>query len=600
MSLIAFLAGVAAAQAHVQPLYGYAEIACEFQRFVAKVQWSGVMFDFDETTGDPEKAFGNGTAFLASEDGLMLASGHVFEGFVPTNFSEPPTLHVYFGDCKNDPCVDGDPGLTRMNARILHKSRKVDTVVLELDGPPPVSGRPRIPWNSPPALPLGTRVFWLGFPFDFALSGDEGLIKGNSTLKEPPPPRRLARLDSDKGVSGGPVFALTGQVVGMVWGDLPFHGQDTTHGMQFFVPIEEVYAELEKNPDSLRLAQRLNPPLPSPLEAARAAAVAAVNAARAHCASPFSICSPELVAALPADDAIQAADEDALSTYYRAAASLVPPERVCGSASTAQGASVTMDSSLESLEHSDFAFASATIDLDAALAPPDQPLPVPQEETLALELDIAGNKAAANDRISISRVVEARTSVRPLPNPKWERRRVMLSAEPGYRITLSKPEILFSRRARDFAIEIAENGSAAIATFELRSGPFGVNRGTLSARVYLTQERIAESAYSVSPGANADKRDVEFIVSRIKDDHPELLVPNKRVYTETWSAPEHFLIAHSSHEVFSQSGVENFRISVSPDRTKASVSYSLTSGPAVDRYRGWLNAKIIFRLQPSE
>lgn len=86
-----------------------------------------------------------------------------------------------------------------------------------------------------------------------------------------------------------------------------------------------------------------------------------------------------------------------------------------------------------------------------------------------------------------------------------------------------------------------------------------------------------------------------FQISQTKDDHPSALSDHSRTYTETFSADPGFRIVGATFRSSSAARAGDIKESISPDGSNITLSYRLTSGPAVDRYRGWLRGDLIMK-----
>lgn len=74
--------------------------------------------------------------------------------------------------------------------------------------------------------------------------------------------------------------------------------------------------------------------------------------------------------------------------------------------------------------------------------------------------------------------------------------------------------------------------------------------------------------------------------------------PSQRQYSEAIPADAGCRIVSIIPSIRSANNASDPSISIEPDGTAAVVSYSLTSGPFFDRYRGWLEADLAIRQEP--
>jgi hypothetical protein len=81
-------------------------------------------------------------------------------------------------------------------------------------------------------------------------------------------------------------------------------------------------------------------------------------------------------------------------------------------------------------------------------------------------------------------------------------------------------------------------------------------------------------------------------------DHPGL-VPTTREYTIKKDADPNMVIVDARMVRQSDTQVSDLSINISPDRRSVEMRFKLTSGPAFDRWRGWLHGQLILTMQPS-
>ncbi|TXM96827.1 trypsin-like peptidase domain-containing protein [Methylobacterium sp. WL64] len=90
----------------------------------------------------------------------------------------------------------------------------------------------------------------------------------------------------------------------------------------------------------------------------------------------------------------------------------------------------------------------------------------------------------------------------------------------------------------------------------------------------------------------------EQIVSRTQPSQNEA-APTAKDYYELIEADKGCRIVSVNPETRSANNSSGPNITIAPDGTKAQVSYSLRSGPFFDRYRGWIDLKLIVNQQPN-
>lgn len=83
-----------------------------------------------------------------------------------------------------------------------------------------------------------------------------------------------------------------------------------------------------------------------------------------------------------------------------------------------------------------------------------------------------------------------------------------------------------------------------------------------------------------------------YTVDKTKDDHPVVFAEHSADYAETFPAEPGYRITGCSWHVETANGAGNIACAINDGGAQARFTYSLTSGPAVDRYRGWLGATV--------
>lgn len=142
---------------------------------------------------------GLGSGVLISKDGKILTAAHVVQAadYVAVEF------------------VDG----TRIPARVTSSYPRADIAILQLDSPPPAV-TPAMLGDSD-QVSVGDDVFVIGAPFGLSNSLSVGHISGKHSSRETIAGlSRVELLQTDaainQGNSGGPIFNMSGQVVGIV------------------------------------------------------------------------------------------------------------------------------------------------------------------------------------------------------------------------------------------------------------------------------------------------------------------------------------------------------------------------------------------------
>lgn len=83
-----------------------------------------------------------------------------------------------------------------------------------------------------------------------------------------------------------------------------------------------------------------------------------------------------------------------------------------------------------------------------------------------------------------------------------------------------------------------------------------------------------------------------FPVDETKDDHPVIFGPHRRDYERTLVAETGYQIRECGFRASSANNESGVRCEISPDGRTAFFRFTLQSGPAVDRWRGWWSGTI--------
>jgi S1-C subfamily serine protease len=151
----------------------------------------------DDESGETE-VDGLGSGVLISSDGKILTAAHVVQ--------TAEKVEVQF--------VDG----TRQAAKILASVPYADVALIKVDGVPPAA-RPAVLGDSD-KMQVGDRVFVVGAPFELSYTLTAGYISGRrdpEPIKGPLSSMELFQTDAaiNKGNSGGPMFNMKGEVIGI-------------------------------------------------------------------------------------------------------------------------------------------------------------------------------------------------------------------------------------------------------------------------------------------------------------------------------------------------------------------------------------------------
>ncbi len=82
--------------------------------------------------------------------------------------------------------------------------------------------------------------------------------------------------------------------------------------------------------------------------------------------------------------------------------------------------------------------------------------------------------------------------------------------------------------------------------------------------------------------------DRSYVLSQIKDDHPNIFSSSSKKYTRTFHAEPGYKITKYDLQLGSTNNYRTERIELSDDSETLRIDFVLTSGPAINRWRGWV------------
>jgi serine protease Do len=157
---------------------------------------------------------GEGSGFIVSADGIILTNAHVVDG--------ADRVTVKLTDRRE------------FEARVLGADAKSDVAVLKIDA----GGLPVVRIGDPAALEVGQWVVAIGAPFGFENSVTAGIVsaKGRTLPNDGYVPFIQSDVAVNPGNSGGPLFNLRGEVVGI---NSQIYSQSGGYqGLSFAIPID--------------------------------------------------------------------------------------------------------------------------------------------------------------------------------------------------------------------------------------------------------------------------------------------------------------------------------------------------------------------------
>jgi serine protease Do len=168
--------------------------------------------------GQPEstqKATSLGSGFVIDEDGLIVTNNHVIEG--------ADQITVVFKD------------KTRLEAKVIGKDEKTDLALLKVESKKPL---PALKWGDSKVARVGDWVLAIGNPLGLGGSVTAGIISARGRDIRSGPYDDFIQTDApiNRGNSGGPLFNLDGQVIGINTAILSPNGGSI--GIGFSIPSQ--------------------------------------------------------------------------------------------------------------------------------------------------------------------------------------------------------------------------------------------------------------------------------------------------------------------------------------------------------------------------
>jgi len=199
------------------PVTDYAAIYSNNESATVFVAAEGTLFN-----GTKEQM--TGTGFFISESGLVLTNNHVTFANKANYQAIAVAVHV-----KSRKAVP-------MTATIEWSDAANDLAVLRVSAP--LKSFRRVALGAPSAATPGSRIAVMGFPLASDLSIVEGLISSR-----PLPNRWQTSAPLNPGNSGGPVFNVQGEVIGVVSSgtvsaSVSGLGTIDVDGINYFIPID--------------------------------------------------------------------------------------------------------------------------------------------------------------------------------------------------------------------------------------------------------------------------------------------------------------------------------------------------------------------------
>ncbi len=173
--------------------------------------------------GGPRKVNSLGSGFIIDEAGLVVTNNHVI--------ADADEINVILNDG------------TKLRAEIVGRDKKTDIALLKVKPEKPLTA---VKFGSSDALRLGEWVIAIGNPFSLGGSVTAGIVSARNRDINSGPYDNYIQTDAaiNRGNSGGPLFNLAGEVIGV--NTAIFSPTGGSIGIGFAVPSKTVVGVIEQ------------------------------------------------------------------------------------------------------------------------------------------------------------------------------------------------------------------------------------------------------------------------------------------------------------------------------------------------------------------
>ena len=148
------------------------------------------------------------------------------------------------------------------------------------------------------------------------------------------------------------------------------------------------------------------------------------------------------------------------------------------------------------------------------------------------------------------------------------------------------------RMANLFFISSANAQAAAVRPAQGTSATGSVVRPQVTIDLdRVRSQRSSAIAVTTPPPANSSTIERAYLVAETRDEHSGLS-PSTGSYTKVFRAEPGYRIARHEFQLSSANEAVVNSIKPSPDGQSISVNYTIKSGPAFDRWRGWIKGTL--------
>jgi serine protease Do len=167
---------------------------------------------FPHAPQGPRVQRGQGSGFIVAADGVILTNAHVVEGATEVT--------VKLTDRRE------------FKARVVGSDKRSDIAVLKIEA----SGLPTVKLGDPAGVSVGEAVLAIGSPFGFENTATAGIVSAKSRALDGYVPFIQTDVAVNPGNSGGPLFNLRGEVIGI--NAQIYSSSGGYQGLSFAIPID--------------------------------------------------------------------------------------------------------------------------------------------------------------------------------------------------------------------------------------------------------------------------------------------------------------------------------------------------------------------------
>jgi hypothetical protein len=141
---------------------------------------------------------------------------------------------------------------------------------------------------------------------------------------------------------------------------------------------------------------------------------------------------------------------------------------------------------------------------------------------------------------------------------------------------------------------LRSSSNALVAELLAQALPTPSGRGAIVIDVDKLKAIAGKASIPADSPAPTSPSSIEknYVLAKIKDDHPSLFSSSTATYTEVFKAEKGFKIARFEFQLSSANNSQVRQQKLAPDGSSVTITFALTSGPMIDRYRGWIQGTV--------